>query len=114
MINKGNLHNEIERTLQSLDGVKRAEANPFLFTRLKAKMQKDTNVWERTFSFISRPAVALAIVILVMAINAWALWGASTNENATVENGNASISEIANEYNLVASVSNYDYEIVNQ
>jgi len=50
----------------------------------------------------------------MMAVNTWALWGASANENATVENGNASISEIANEYNLVASANNYDYEIVNQ
>ena len=114
MINKENINSEVERTLRSLDGVKRAEANPFLFTRLKAKMQKDANVWERTFSFISRPVVALAIVILVMAINTWALWGASTNENTTNENGNVAISEIANEYNLVASVNNYDYEIVNQ
>jgi hypothetical protein len=114
MINKENIHNEVERTLQSLDETKRAEANPFLFTRLKAKMQKDASVWERTFSFISRPAVALAIVIFVMAINAWAVLGTETNENATAENGNATTSEIANEYNLVASVSNYDYEIVNQ
>lgn len=111
MINKENIQKEVDKTLQSLDGVNRAVANPFLFTRIKARMQKQSG-WERTFSIVSRPAVALAIVILVMSVNTWVLWGAATNENSVVEN--ATISEIANEYILVASVNNYDYEIINQ
>lgn len=113
MVNKENINREVDHTLQSLDGLQRATANPFLYTRIKARMQRQSG-WERTFSFISRPAVALAIVILVMSVNTWVLWGEATNENAVVENENATISEIANEYNLVASVNNYDYEIINQ
>lgn len=111
MTRKEQIQQEIEKTLQSIDGMKRAEANPFLFTRIKARMQKNNNGWERTFSFVSRPAIALAIVILVMAVNAWAVWGSSTTEeNVTAGVNNASTSELANEYNMVASVSNYDYE----
>jgi hypothetical protein len=77
MTSKEKIQQEIEQTLQCLDGVKRAEANPFLFTRIKARMNKRANVWERTFSFISKPAIAVAIVVLVMAVNGWALWGGS-------------------------------------
>lgn len=95
--------------MQCLDGVKRAESNPFLFTRIQARMNKRSSRWEeRTFSFISKPAIAIAIVVLVMAVNGWALWGGpGTSEVVTAESNG---SELANEYNVVASINNYDYE----
>ena len=110
MTSKEKIHQEIEQTLQSLDGLKRAEANPFLFTRIQARINKKSSRWEeRTFSFLSRPAIAVAIVVLVMAVNGWALWGGTgSSENLTSDNANGS--ELANEYNVVASVNNYDYE----
>jgi hypothetical protein len=109
MTSKEKIQQEIGQTLQCLDGVKRAEANPFLFTRIKARMDRKANARERAFSFISKPAIAIAIVLVVMAVNGWALWdksGPGTVEAVTAENG----SELANEYNVVASVDNYDYE----
>ena len=109
MTSKEKILQEIEQTLQCLDGVKRAEANPYLFTRIKARMDNTANVWERTFSFISKPAIAVAIVVVVMAVNGWALLdnpGPGTNESVVDTN----VSELANEYNIVASVDNYDYE----
>lgn len=108
MTNKDKIQQEIERTLQSLDGVKRAEANPYLFTRINARMNKKPGVWEWVSSFVSRPAIAIAIVALVMAINGWALWGSNSADNGTVAADN--VSELATEYNTVASVNNYDYE----
>ena len=97
---------EVEKTLQSLDGVKRAEANSFLFTRIKARMNKKAGGWDWIFSFVSRPAIAMAIVVLVMTINGWALWDSNTEDVVAADNS----SELASEYNTVASVSNYDYE----
>jgi hypothetical protein len=109
MTSKEKIQQEIEQTLQCLDGAKRAEANPFLFTRIKARMDRKANVWERSFSFISKPAIAVAIVVMVMAVNGWALWDNSgTIEPITTADPN--VSELANEYNVVASVDNYDYE----
>ena len=109
MTSKEQIQQEIEKTLDSLNTVKRAQANPFLFTRIKARMNKKANGWEGVFSFISKPAIAIAILLLVMAVNGWALWGGS-GETVTADNGNASVSELASEYNTVASVNNYDYE----
>ena len=108
MTSQEKIQQEIEQTLQCLDGAKRAEANPFLFTRIKARMAKKDGAWERTFSFISRPAIAMAIVLLVMAVNGWALLGSNSNSNVISDSAN--VSELANEYNVVASVDNYDYE----
>ncbi|HEX6845539.1 MAG TPA: hypothetical protein VF144_01110 [Chitinophagaceae bacterium] len=108
MTSKEKIQQEVERTLQCLDGIKRAEANPFLFTRIQARMNKPAGVWERTFSFISKPAIAVAIVVLVMTVNGWALWnGSGSNGTVTAE---TNVSELASEYNVVASVDNYNYE----
>ena len=111
MTSKEKIEQEIGQTLQCLDGVKRAESNPFLFTRIQSKINKKSSRWEeRTFSFLSRPAIAVGIVVVVMAVNGWALWGNSgpgSNETASAD---TSVYELANDYNVVASVDNYDYE----
>ena len=106
MTPRDKIQQEIEQTLKSLDGVKRAGANPFLFTRIKARMDKKPGAWEWITSFVARPAIAIAIVVLVMAINGWALLDSNTDEVITADNN----SDLANEYNTVASVNNYDYE----
>ena len=110
MTSKEKIQLEIEKTLESLDGATRAEANPFLFTRIKARMDKRANGWDGVFSFIGRPVIAIAIVVIVLAVNGWALWDSGTDETLTTDNGTASVSELATEYNTVASVNNYDYE----
>ena len=66
MTSREQIQQEIEKTLDSLNSVKRAQANSFLFTRLKARMNKKADRWEGLFSFISKPAIAVAILILVM------------------------------------------------
>ena len=109
MTSQEKIQQEIEQTLQSLDSAKRAQANPFLFTRIKARMNKKANGWEEgIFSFVSRPVIAVAILLLVMAVNGWALWGSDSGD--TIGDTPNSFSELANEYNTVASVNNYDYE----
>lgn len=109
-----NIQQEVDKTLESIEDIQRAEANPFLFTRIKAKMQYlQDNGWEKVFSFITRPAIAIAIVVLVMGINMLAVWGSGANENLAADTGSANVSEIANEYNLIASAENYDYENFN-
>ena len=106
MTDKENIQHEVERTLQSLDGIRRAEANPFLFTRIKARMQKDRG-WENVISFISKPAVAFAALIIIMAINGWALFSPANN-NVT-DDESIAVADFNTEYNL-ASTTNYDYE----
>jgi hypothetical protein len=108
MTQKEKIQQEIEQTLETLNGVKRAQANPYLFTRIKARMNKKANGWDGVFSFISKPVIAVAIVLLVMAVNGWALWGSDSGD--TIGESPNSFSELANEYNTVASVNNYDYE----
>jgi hypothetical protein len=107
MTDKENIQNEVEKTLLSLDGIKRAEANPFLFTRIKARMQKERG-WENVISFISKPAVAFAALIIIMAINGWTLFSPADN-NTITDDESIAVADFDTEYNL-ASTTNYDYE----
>jgi len=107
MKNKEDIQHEIDKTLQCLDGIKRAEANPFLYTRILARMQKD-NGWEKVISFISRPAVVFATLVILMAINGVTFFN-TTDENSTTRNESFATADFDDEYNLVSTI-NYDYE----
>ncbi|MFN8250347.1 MAG: hypothetical protein U0V75_00600 [Ferruginibacter sp.] len=69
-MNNDQLNKLVDDTLNSLDGVQPASPKPYLFTRLTARMQrKNDGAWDSALRFISRPAVAMACVLLVVAIN---------------------------------------------
>lgn len=105
MINKEHISQEVEKTLNSLEGIQRVPSNPHLFTRIKARMEPSGR-WEKIVYFISRPAIAYSVLILLLAINAWVLF---SNTTPAQESNGVAISDIADEYNLSAS-TNYDYE----
>lgn len=70
MNKKENINKLVEDALESVEGIKRAEAKPFLLTRIRARMNKGTeSVWERAGWFIARPAVAFAGLCLILLIN---------------------------------------------
>ena len=51
---KKRIQEEVEKTLESLDGIQRAVANPYLFTRIEARLEKEEkSFWSRTLTFIS-------------------------------------------------------------
>ena len=108
MINKKNIQEEIEKTLQSIDGSERAKANPFLFTRIQAKMERGKSGWAKATGFMSRPAFAIAIVAFVLLANAVTIY--SSRQDALIPGANSSVSsELPEEYNLAVNTF-YDYE----
>ena len=52
--------------------MQRAEANPYLYTRIKAKLNNagSATAWELIARFLTRPVVAVLAVFLLLAINA--------------------------------------------
>ena|SRR5215469_16690090 len=71
MKNKEQIQHEVDKTLDSLEGIQQASVNPYLFTKIKAALKKEEkNVWSRALSFISRPSVAFATIIIAIFINA--------------------------------------------
>lgn len=61
----------INDVLESADGMQRATANPFLYTRIMARIQEANSSWEKTARLISRPSFAFATVLLILVINVW-------------------------------------------
>jgi len=70
MNKKEHINKLIEGSLISLDNVKRAEAKPYLLTRINARMNKVTeSAWEKAGWFIGRPAVAFMGLCMLILIN---------------------------------------------
>lgn len=60
----------VEETLESLQGIKRAGPKPFFFTRLQSRIFRDEDSgWEKLYTFLARPAVALGLVTLILLLN---------------------------------------------
>ncbi len=72
--------NKIESILNSLEGMQRAEPRPFFFTRLEARMQKG-DAFESIIRFISRPAVVITSVLLIIFINAFTIFSSLPDQS---------------------------------
>ena len=103
-----NLKRKIDEAMQSLDGIEKASPRPFFFTRLEARMQKQKSRWEALSSFLSKPAIAVACICLIIMINAAVILSSSNLINTTDQQNNELAT--ADEYN---SVSAPLYEFVN-
>jgi hypothetical protein len=81
-----------EEALNSFDGMQTAEPPPFFYTRLMARMEagRRPNAWDRITAFLARPAVALAAILLVLAVNVWVV----TNRSGAAEEGTETISAL--------------------
>jgi hypothetical protein len=67
--------------LNSFDKLQRAQVPPFFYTRLKARMEKGLEP-ETPSSWLLRPVYALSALIVVLAINAYVIFGkATSNDN---------------------------------
>ena len=70
MNDKKRIQEEVEKTLESLNGIQRAAADPYLFTRIEARLEKEEkSFWSRALTFISRPSVAVPAIVLTILIN---------------------------------------------
>ncbi len=64
-----------EQVLNSLDGIQRAETQPFFYTRLQARMEEGTvNSWNQWMAYLSRPAVSLALLLVFLMINGYLIF----------------------------------------
>ena len=85
MNKKEQINKLIEEALNSVDNISRAEAKPYLLTRINARMRKGTeSAWEKAGWFIGRPAVAFTGLCLVLLINVMVIVINNTSDTTTV------------------------------
>ena len=103
------IEQQVDEAMDSLDGITRAKANPFLFTRVEAKLRQGRrSVWDTVTSYISKPAVALAMLCMVIFSNAVVMyWQSGPGNTTTVTSGDQPIA-LTEEYSLNVSSFYHD------
>ena len=101
-----NIESRVEDTLNSLEGIQRAEPQPWLYARIMKKLpgEEDRSVWGFIGSFLARPTVAIAGLCLILVLNGYLLLKEENKSDAIVNE-----QSIESE-SLVASSSSFDYE----
>ena len=85
MNKKEQINKLIEEALNSVDNISRAEAKPYLLTRINARMRKGTeSTWEKAGWFIGRPAVAFTGLCLVLLINVMVIVINNSSDTTTI------------------------------
>lgn len=87
-----------EEILNSLAGIHRAEPQPYFYTRLMARWDKQKNGWEKVAGFIAKPVFAIAAIVLFLVINLAILFNSSSN--ATSSSQEESSLAVENDYGL--------------
>jgi hypothetical protein len=105
---KSSIEKLVDETINSLNGAVRAEAKPFLLTRIYARMQNEAglqNIWTRAAAFLTTPRVALAGLLLIVILNVTIIMQRSAGPANTVQNSTSAKDEFA-----INVVSIYDVE----
>lgn len=110
MKTRPDIDKKVDDALSSLDGIQRAEPAPFFYTRVIGRLQRKESVWEKTGSFIARPAVVIAGLVLILAVNISLLFSQqSSTKTSTPVSSITDELKTDNEY-ILASSSSFDYE----
>ncbi len=93
---------EIEKTLQSIDGISRADMPPFFYTRLQAKLD-NTSSSNNFWMVITRPAVSLVTLSLLVILNIAAITYFIKSPKKSGQLESSGIQTFAQEYDLTVS-----------
>jgi hypothetical protein len=110
MKNDKKLESAIEAALNSVENIQRAAPAPYLLTRISAKIGSPAkNSWENIAAFISRPAVIVAGIGLVLTINITVLFYKNyAPSNAATERSFTISADDEDEYNSLATIDNIE------
>jgi hypothetical protein len=102
--------NNIEQILESLDGVERASAPDFFYTRLLARMQNETFEPKRT-AFLPRPALAFTAMLVILLVNIFVVFQNRGNNTETSNTDTDSVQMLASEYSISDPGNVYELNI---
>ncbi|MFH1198098.1 MAG: hypothetical protein V1720_20520 [bacterium] len=92
---------EVQKTLQAFENIKNIEANPFLFTRVKANLESRPAYRRKLSDLLARTKISYAFFVLLLALNIisviFFVQGNQTTEIAREK----FITSFAEEYSLV-------------
>jgi hypothetical protein len=86
MKNLDNINNEIEKTLNSLEGIKQAEPKAFFYTRLQARMEMEFLEPKVVLGFRFKPIYAYSTLAFILLLNIFTILMISKQNNPPNEN----------------------------
>lgn len=90
---------KIEEALGGLDGMQRAKAPAFFYTRLKARLERELEYGSNpVIRILTRPALALSIAIIVLVLNTTVIMQLWKHESTPAVTENSPV--IASEYSM--------------
>ena len=88
MKSREHIQKEVDLTLESLEGLHRAETMPFFYTRLMARLeQPGSTIWNRWMAWLAKPAVSLGILFLFLVLNGYLLMNKYQQQDEQVTPG---------------------------
>jgi hypothetical protein len=100
------LHNKIEQTLSSFDGIKKASAPDFFYTRLHARMEKELTTVNSTWIPFGKPVWLIATLLVFLVLNTMMLKQSKlTKNNKASANTSSSLQSFATEFELSNTVN---------
>ena len=110
MINDENINRQIEDTLNSIGEIKRASPKPYLLTRINARLNNQVkSFWEGVAVFISRPAVLILGLCLILAANiSVLLQNKSSSINTATERSINSVTDEDEYSTSFATIDNFE------
>ena len=85
-----NNDSRIDAVLNSLEGIQRAKAPDFMYTRLKGRMEQEFDQGGPLGRWLTRPVLALTIAAIILIANATTvvkMWEQNTQSNSNIESG---------------------------
>ncbi len=110
MKNKQMIEREVEETMNSLEGMQRAQPPAFLYTRLQARMEGG-EVTQGFLGLPGKPVVSLVTLLLLLVLNIAAITAYIRAGKEPVAQQTAGIQSFAEEFNLSSSVVYNDKSI---
>ncbi len=107
---KNKLDKLVEETLNSMDAAGSAMPAPFLLTRIRARMDRESNptAWEKIGAILTRPLVAFPALVMVLALNFWIIRSSVPDNSSSSASDYSKVS--TDDYSLSTATSLFDFE----
>lgn len=101
------IEKRINDTINSLEGLGKAKANPFFYTRLEARMQEELLPANSPFAFLGNLKLSVAVLTLFMVLNVVSIFLISGSSNDTTMQEEATLETFSEEF--FSGADQYDY-----
>jgi hypothetical protein len=104
-----------DKALESLEGIQRAEPQPYFYTRLTGRLQRDEkNLWATAGSFLAKPVVVAICLGFVLVFNAFIVFRKDTVKESSLAVQQTEQQLVSDNEYVLASGSSFDYENLDQ